>query len=474
MRGKAAADAESTPRSAGIVARLVGKLAGPDVAVGDAKAQRSVVIGTIGSVSLNSVTFVLNFLLAVVLARALGSGGYGAYSVAFAWAMFLSVPASLGLTPLVVRHVAAYAQHEQWGLLRGVVRRTTQAVVVAAAAVVTVAALVALALGDMQPEIVDPFLIGLLLVPLVSLTGLGQAAIQGLHRVVLGRVPDTIVLPGMFLLLAVVAAWALGDRFTASWAMALDVAAATCALVVALVLLRRVLPAPARQSRAEYEHRDWARSAAPLLAMALLLSLNNRVSTILLGALDSAEAAGLFNVALRVATFTSFLFLAASYPLYPNVARLWAVGDPAAIQRLLTRAIRIVSIFSVTAAVGFVVFADPILGIFGGDFTGAADALRILVLGELVKVLMGFGGIALVMTSHEASMARAAGLGVALNVLLAVLLIPVWGVNGAAASSAVSAVASGAYIAWLCWRRLGIYGPAVGPATLRREDGPSD
>jgi O-antigen/teichoic acid export membrane protein len=207
--------------------------------------------------------------------------------------------------------------------------------------------------------------------------------------------------------------------------------------------------------------------------MALLLSLNNRVSTILLGALDSAESAGLFNVALRVATFTSFLFLAASYPLYPNVARLWAVGDRVAIQRLLTRAIRIVSIFSVIAAAGFIVFADQILGIFGAEFTGASVALRILVLGELVKVLTGFGGIALVMTAQERIMARAAGVGVALNVVLALVLIPVWGVNGAASSAAVSAVASGAYIAWLSWRRLGIYAPVIGRATPRRDSSPS-
>jgi O-antigen/teichoic acid export membrane protein len=170
---------------------------------------------------------------------------------------------------------------------------------------------------------------------------------------------------------------------------------------------------------------------------------------------------------MRAAMFTSFLFLAATYPLYPNVARLWTVGDSAAIQRLLTRAIRIVSLFSVVAALVFLVFADQILGIFGQEFTGASIALRILVAGEFVKVMMGFGGVALVMTSQERSMARAAGLGVGLNVALALALIPVWGVNGAATASAASAIASSAYIAWLSWRRLGLYAPAVGRSTPR-------
>jgi O-antigen/teichoic acid export membrane protein len=464
--GKTADVREGAP-AGGLVSRLVGAFAGSDAAAGDARAQRTVVIGTIGSVSLNAVTLVINFLLAVVLARTLGTAGYGAYAVALAWAMFLAVPASLGVGPLVVRHVAAYAQREEWGLLRGVIRRTNEAVLAAALAIVAVAVVVGLALRDSRPEIIGPFLIGLLLVPLISLTLLRHAAIQGLHRVILARLPDTIVLPGVLLALALAAAAVLGDRFTASWAISLNVLAAGVAFAVGAALLRWALPEQVRRATAEYEHRDWVRSALPLLVMSLFLTLNSQVGTILLGALDGADAAGMFNVAMRAAMFTSFLFLAATYPLYPNVARLWTVGDSAAIQRLLTRAIRIVSLFSVVAALVFLVFADQILGIFGQEFTGASIALRILVAGEFVKVMMGFGGVALVMTSQERSMARAAGLGVGLNVALALALIPVWGVNGAATASAASAIASSAYIAWLSWRRLGLYAPAVGRSTPR-------
>lgn len=462
MTSGKAADIRPVSRLGGVLGRLIAAFAGADASAGDARAQRTVVLGTLGSVALNVVTVVVNFLLAVVLARSLGTSAYGAYAIALAWAMFLSVPASLGIAPLVVRHVAAYAQREEWGLLLGVIRRANQVVAAAAVVVVAVAALVALSFRDTRPEIVDPFLIGLVLVPVMSLTALRHAAIQGLHRVVLARLPDTLVLPGAFLVLAVVGAWRLGDRFTANWAIALNVVAATLAFVVGVALLWWALPPSVRRSKAEFEHRDWARSALPLLAMSLLLSANNQVGTIMLGALGSSAEAGMYNVAVRAATFTSFLFLAASYPLYPNVARLWTVGDRAAIQRLLSRAIRIVSLFSVTAAIAFVVFANPFLGIFGGDFGEASTALRILVAGELVKVLMGYGGVALIMTSHEKSMARAASLGVVVNVGLAFALIPGLGVNGAAAASMVSAVASSGCIAWLSWRRLRIYAPALG------------
>jgi O-antigen/teichoic acid export membrane protein len=459
--GKTAEVGEPT-RVGNTVARLVGAFAGADAGAGDAKAQRTVVLGTIGAVSLNAFTLIVNFMLAVVLARTLGTSGYGAYAVALAWNMLLAVPASLGIGPLVVRHVAVYTERAEWGRLRGVVRRSNQAVLTASIAVMGVAGAVALSLADTRPEIVQPFLIGLPLIPLISLTLLRHAAIQGLHRVVLARLPDTVVMPGSYLVFALIAAWALGGRFTATWAIALNVSAAAIAFAVGAALLRWSLPAGVRQSKPEYEQRDWARSAVPLLVMSMLLTLNNQIGTILLGALDSADAAGTFNVAVRIAMFTSFLFLAATYPLLPNVARLWTVGDRVAIQRLVTRAIRVVAIFSVVVAVALVALAPQILGIFGGEFSGGATALRILVVGELVKVLMGFGGIALVMTAKESIMARGVGLGVALNVVLALALIPVWSANGAATASTVSALASSAYIAWLTLRQLGIYAPAIG------------
>jgi O-antigen/teichoic acid export membrane protein len=459
VRARETAELGRTGRTSGIVARAVEALAGTDASTGDVKALRSVVLGTVGTVSLNAVTVAVNFLLAVVLARTLGTAGYGAYAVALAWAMFLSVPASLGITPLVVRHVAAYVEREEWGLLRGVIRRTNQTVAAAAATVVAVAALVGLALRDSRPELVEPFLIGLLLVPVIALTGMRQAAVQGLHRVVLARLPETVLLPGTFLLLALAGSQLLGSDFTASWAIALNVAAAAFAFAVGAASLRWALPSQVRRSAPAYEHRDWVRSAVPLLALALLFAVKGQIGTILLGAFDSAQSAGMFNVAVRASTFTGFLFLAASYALYPNVARLWTVDDPAAIQRLLTRAVRVVSIFSICVALVFFLFAPQILRVFGGEFAEADLALRILVLGELVKVLMGFGGLALVMTSEERAMAWGTGVGVALNVVLALVLIPLWGLNGAAVASAVSAVASALCVSWLSWTRLGIYGP---------------
>ena len=430
---------------------------------GDERLERRAFLrATAGTLVLNISTLAVSFALSLVLARTLGAGGYGAYAYAFAWATFLAVPATLGLTPLVIRHVSQYEVREDWSLMRGVLRRVHQFVGVTGVALAAAAAGLGWALRDHDSELTKPFLLGLLLVPLISLTGIRQAAMQGLNRVILGRLPETIVSPVLFLLLVIVVSQVRDGGLTAEWAVALNVAAAFAAFVLGTALLRSALPRQTREAKPEYHNRAWLESGLPLLALGLVMVINGQVGTILLGATDGAESAGIFNVAVRFATFSSFLFLTVSYPLYSVVARLWAAGATDQLQRLLTRTGRAVLVFTAAVAVPFLLFPQQLLALFGPDFDAGVGALRILVVGEVLKVACGFGGLALVMSPYERSMAVGMALGVAVNVPLTAALIPIWGIEGAAIGSTAGAAISSILVAWLAWRRLGVYAPGLG------------
>ena len=52
----------------------------------------------------------LALLVAIVLARMLGTEGYGAYSLAFAWVQILLIPGMLGMDSLMVRETSRIQQ----------------------------------------------------------------------------------------------------------------------------------------------------------------------------------------------------------------------------------------------------------------------------------------------------------------------------------------------------------------------------
>jgi O-antigen/teichoic acid export membrane protein len=318
-----------------------------------------------------------------------------------------------------------------------------------------------------RPELLDPFLIGLAIVPLVALTSLRQAAMQGLGRVVLGRIPDTLLAPALFILGAGVLPPLIGVVATPSSAIGIQVISLFLTFVVGATLLQHALPRRIREVPAVYDIPSWRRSAAPLVLLNVVAAANAQVGTILLSAVARPSDAGTFNVALRVTTLVSFVMVAAMYPLSPLVARLYAANELARMQRLIIGAARGVLFVSVPVALILVVFPAQILSVFGPGFSDGAGAVRIMVIGDLVNVLTGFGGVALVMSGRESDLARSVLIGAVLNVGIVGILVPLYGIAGAAIAAAIALAASNIAMTWLAWRGLGVWA-AVLPNPIRR------
>jgi O-antigen/teichoic acid export membrane protein len=423
--------------------------------------EKALILGATGSALLNVAQIFLNFFVTLSLAHLLGASGVGIYAYAFAWASVLAVPSVLGLTPLVVRHVAAYRARGEWGLLRGLLTRANHAVVLSSALLVIGGAIACLLVNGGRREFLYPVLLSLLLIPIVAVTSIRQAAMQGLGRVVLGRTPETLVAPALFLVL-VSSTWILAGDLSATWAVALQVTAAFVALVIGVVLLRRVLPPGVTAERSEYDMKAWIRSAIPLLVFSLVQALNVQIEVILLGALDSAASAGLFSVAGRIAGLVTFVMIAVGYPLSPMIARLHAEGQTALLERTVRRAATGVFLASVPIALGVIVLARPLLGLFGTEFEGAETALILIVVAQLVFAATGFAGTVLVMTGHESWLVRGVAAAAVLNAGLNALLIPPFGLNGAAVASTIASTIMSVSLAYFARRRARVPATAFG------------
>jgi O-antigen/teichoic acid export membrane protein len=417
-----------------------------------------------GTALLNVATVALNFAITVVLTRTLGAGGYGAYAFGLAWAVVLSAPANLGLTPLVVRSIVEYRTRSNWALLRGLLRRANQVVLATSVALAAGAAIVGIFVVP-DGQLRRPLFVALLLVPVTALISLRQAAMQGFHRVVVGRTPETVIAPLAFLGSLGVIGLGAGSRLTPAVALALNVTALLIAFGAGAWLLRRTLPRAVRSATPEYETGSWVRSGLPLLLLSCVLAVNAQVGVIAVGSLAGTADAGVYSVANRAANLISFLLIATSYPLMPLVSRLHAEGDLIRLQQVATRAVRVLVLCCFPVALVLAVFATPILSLFGSGFEGGATALRICSIGELVNVTTGFAGTILVMTGHEKRLAKGAIGGALANVVLSFALAPFWGASGAAIGLVAGMTLSNTYLALHCWRDVRIVAPLF---SLRR------
>jgi O-antigen/teichoic acid export membrane protein len=271
---------------------------------------------------------------------------------------------------------------------------------------------------------------------------------------VLGRIPETVIAPLLFIVLVLVVSQTAG--LSATGATALQVGGLSVAFVLGAWLLRRAMPYEVTRAVPQYETRAWLNTALPFLVMAGVSMLTTQVGTIVVGLLQGSEAAGMYNVATRAAVFTSFLWLTATYPLGPMIPRLYVTDEHDELERVLTRFGRLTFLATLPLALGLVVFAHPVLSIFGEEFTGGEDAMRLIALGELAKVAAGFASVALLMTAYERGATVVLAASCVLTIALDLVLVPLWGIEGAAVGSTAGAVLASVFAVSLARKHLGM------------------
>lgn len=422
------------------------------------------VAGLGGLVGLRIGFGVLAFGLTIFLARAMGTQGFGAYSYALAWTVLLGVPAILGTDQLLIREIAAYQVKSQWALMRGLLRKANAAVLLASVGIAALAAVVSWAMRIHWPtQEWSTFCIALVLLPLIALTRVRQAALQGLHRVVLGYTPERLIQPALLLAFVLLAYWFRHGTLSAPVAMGLNVVATGIAFAIGARWLRRALPAEIHETAPEYRVRAWTRSALPLAFLAGMGVLFGQAGTLTVGAIKGASAVGVYSVAEKASELLAFVLVAQNAAFSSTAASLYAAGDLARLQRLATRIARITLLASLPLAVVFIIFGHWfLLYCYGAQYTHAQRALAILSVGQLVNVGMGLNSVLLMMTGHERDAAMAVSVSAVSNIALNLLLVPIWGPEGAAISTAGSLVLLNVLSTTALLRKTGIQSTIMG------------
>jgi O-antigen/teichoic acid export membrane protein len=177
-----------------------------------------------------------------------------------------------------------------------------------------------------------------------------------------------------------------------------------------------------------------------MMVAGLVLSLGGGIDIVMMGSLASAEEAGIFSVAVKVAGLCSLSNYAITRLAAPAIAEHFCGGDPGTLSRYTRHIARVM--FLTTLPLCLVVFLLPsfILGIFGREFTTGALALQVMVIAQLINAAAGPVGIFLQMTNREKLLQKILLFTVTLHCGINMILIPRFGMMGAAAANAMDLI----------------------------------
>ena len=380
----------------------------------------------------------LAFIINVVLARLLGVDEFGMYAYAFTWVSLLGLITTVGLENLMVRQVALYKSQESWGLLRGLLRRADHIVLGISSGVALLA--IAISWKNSSVTLFLVFCVAMIGLPPAALRNLRRGAMDGLSMVALGCLPENVIAPILFIFITGIAAIGLGSKLTAMSVIGIYSLITLVTFVISSIILHQNLPKFDIDILPKYQTKSWIKSAIPFLFLGSLYAISTRIDILMLGAIKGLDIAGIYVPVNRGAQLLTFIPAAIGRVIAPKIAQAYAAGEIKKLKVLLAKSSKGILIVSFPVVVVFVSLSPWYLSIFGQEFLAGRSALIILCIGQLLNAFAGLPNILLNMTGYEFYTASVASVGIVVNIVLNALLVPRWGVEGAATATAVSLV----------------------------------
>jgi O-antigen/teichoic acid export membrane protein len=252
--------------------------------------------------------------------------------------------------------------------------------------------------------------------PLVLIEKIGRHAVQtAFVGVVLLITPS--------LLLAVVA-WA------APYAAAAAVMVLTVLRLVRLAMAdaeRPLQPRPMRTLAAEF----WSFSAPRALSRIFSVALQ-RFDVLLVSAIRGLEEAAVYAAASRFVLLGLMFVQAIQQVMAPRISEFLARGDRPRAHVIYETTTAWLMLISWPIYLTAAIFAPFLLGVFGAGYSTGATVVVILCLSMLVATACGPVDTVLLMAGRSRWSLFNTGLALAVNVGVDLLLVPTYGINGAA------------------------------------------
>lgn len=176
----------------------------------------------------------------------------------------------------------------------------------------------------------------------------------------------------------------------------------------------------------------------PLMGSATVWVLLHQTDTLFIGYFLASGNVGVYDAGYTLSRVLILLFSAAQFLFLPILSSLHADRETDAVRRVYYLTTKAVLLLTIPIYVILMSFAPQLLGfVFTPAYTDGALVLRILATGFLVNAILGPTKEALTAVGDTTAVLRNALGGLALNVVLNLILIPVYGPPGAAIASAV-------------------------------------
>jgi O-antigen/teichoic acid export membrane protein len=397
------------------------------------------------------------YISQVLLARWMGRFEFGIYVYVWTWVGFLGMATPLGIPFTTQRFIPEYRTSGNLDGLRGFLvgsRLLCFGLGIASGAML---AGVVLALsGHIAAYYVVPFLIASLTLPIFAVSAIQDATSRAFNWIDLALVPGFISHPLIILAVSSIIYFA-GGILTADTTLITACAAFWVVVMVQLVLLNRRLKANVPPGSRRYEIAHWIKTALPVFLVESFFLMLTYVDVLILQLYVGPGDVAVYYAATKTLALVNFIYFAVSAACGHRFSEYHVAGDRKRLAAFVADAIRWTFWPSLVLAVILLALGEPILSLFGPGFASGYPLIFVMMIGLLARAAVGPAERILSMMGQQKICAAIYGCAFAVNLVLCVILIPHFGLLGAAIATASAVLTESILLFVFTKRRLGIH-----------------
>jgi len=180
------------------------------------------------------------------------------------------------------------------------------------------------------------------------------------------------------------------------------------------------------------------KEAFPFALLTVFVMIYFQIDTVMLSKMKGDIAVGLYNASYKIVFVLMFLSTSIAMAVFPTISRLY-ISRKGMTEELYSRAFKYLFILAIFSSIVISILAERVIDIiYGKDFYDAAPILRIIIWVLPFMFLSNFMGRILGAIGHQGVVAWIAGVSAIINVVLNLILIPVYSYFGAAIATIIT------------------------------------
>ncbi len=398
---------------------------------------------------------VIAFVSQVLLARWMGSFEYGIFVLVWTTMIIVGNLACLGFHTSVIRFIPEYREKGMLAELRGILLTSRLFVLFASTAIAAIGAFGIWYFSDaIENYYVVPFLLGVICLPMIALSDV----LQGISRAnawAFSALSPTYITRPILLLVFLGLALALGYEACAETAVLAAIAATYATTLWQLVSVTGRLDAGMAAGGRRILFGTWFAVSLPIFLVESFFFLLTNADVLMVGAYMQPDDVAVYFATVKTLALVHFVYFAVK----AGVAQRYAAfthGDPERLAAFARETVSWTFWPSLLMAIIVLALGKPMLMLFGPEFDQGYPLLFLLIFGVVARAAVGPCESLLTMSGRQNVCAFVYALTLAVNVGLSVLLIPLFGLWGAAIATAASMIFEAAALSFTVWRKLGI------------------